>query len=123
MINRFACLILVAVTSCTPVSKRDTIVVFTFRNESQHTLNWVSLEEAKIEPVGGVLSPGDFKTTLDLVWKNDKVAKLTFIDYQTRKPYSIPISFEEVTRDIVSGKCRHVVVSILSYDTARVGCK
>ena len=121
MIIRLACLILLMVSSCVAVPDRT--VTFTFKNESQHRLNWVSLSEAKIDPVGGVMSPGGFKTTVDLVWENDTTAKLTFVEFETRKPHSIAISFEEVTRQIQTGKCRRVVVAILDYDKALVSCE
>ena len=121
MTTRLVCLIFLIASTC--VSAADRTVTFTFKNESQHRLNWVSLVGAKIDPVGGVMSPGVFKTTVDLVWANDTTAKLTFVEFESRKPHSIEISFEEATRQIQAGKCRRVVVAILDYDKARVSCE
>ncbi len=98
-------------------------VVFSFANKSEHRLNWVSLEEARINPIGGALSPGVFKTTVDQVWRNDVRARVTFIDFETRSPHSIPISFAEVDKHIQAGQCRHVIITILDYHKATVRCE
>ncbi len=108
-------------TSCT--ATRVKTVEFTFKNESPHKLNWVSLKEAKISPIGGVLSPGVFKTTVDQAWRNDAGAVVTFIEFETQKPHSIPISFSEVNKRIQTGQCQRVVVTILDYDKATVRCE
>jgi hypothetical protein len=98
-------------------------VTFTFRNGSEHALDWVYLEDAKIDPIGGVLLPGVFKTTGGLAWKNDETAKLTFVDRKTRQPYAISLSFKEANKAIKAGTCDHVIVTITDYDKAVVTCE
>ncbi len=115
------CLFQGLLASCASATYRT--VAFTFENKSEHRLNWVSIQGAKIDPIGGVLSPGVFKTTVDQVWRYDPSAIVTFIDFETREPYRVPISFEEVNTRIRAGQCRRVVVTIFDYDRATVRCE
>ncbi len=123
MKNSFRLISLSAVLLASCASAAYRTVVFTFENKSEHRLNWVSIQGAKIDPIGGVLSPGVFKTTVDQVWRYDPSAIVTFIDFETREPYRVPISFEEVNTRIRAGQCRRVVVTIFDYDRATVHCE
>jgi hypothetical protein len=98
-------------------------VSFTFRNSSEHVLDWVELEDARINPIGGAMNRGKFKTTNGLIWKNDLKAKLTLVDNKTGHRYTIPLSFEDVTKAIKAGTCDHVIVTITDYDKALVTCE
>jgi hypothetical protein len=98
-------------------------VAFSFRNDSPHRLDWVGLEDTHLNPIGGVLRPGIFKTSLGTAWGNEDNATLKFIDEKTRQPYVIALSFAEATKAVKAGTCDHVIVSIRDYDKAVVLCE
>ena len=116
-------LVVLAVTGCNELRTQHTTVTVTITNSSTNTLDWVDVEWKGPYMAQGILSPGISKGILDLEWPFLPDAKITFIDEITRNHYSIPISFESANERIKSGKCREVIIRILSYEKAEVVCE
>jgi hypothetical protein len=119
---RYVIATLLLFVSCS--SARDPMIIsFTFRNEAKQALDWVRLEGSKIDPIAGIMPPGSIKTTHGLKWQNENDAKVTFVDDSTRRRFTIGLSFEAANARIKTGQCRHVIVTIVSTNEARVTCE
>ena len=116
-------LAVLAVTGCNELRTQHTTVTATITNSSTNNLDWVDVEWNGPYMAAGVLPPGISKTIGGLPWPNLPSAKIIFIDEITRKSYSIQISFASVNERIKSGKCREVIIRILSYEKAEVVCE
>ena len=98
-------------------------VNITLRNDSTNDLDWVKLEWNGPGVPGGILSRGIGSTSVGVEWISVETAKLTFVDDKTREPYSIQVSLSEINKEVLSGKCNHVTIRILSYSNADAVCE
>jgi hypothetical protein len=119
MRNLMALLFLIGTLGCTPTPKYK-IVEASFKNSSAHDLNWVTMEWAGPAFEAGVLPAGKSATYLDLNWPNVSTGTITFIDFKTKHPYRIAVSFKSISEQIQSGNCRAITIRILDYDKAVV---
>lgn len=95
-----------------------------FKNTSQHNLNWVTLNAGTRELSVGVLGPTYDATLGNVPWEGiPDDGKMTFIDQDSRKHYSVAISLAAVNGQVKAGGCREVTLTILSYDKAEASCK
>ncbi|MDB6109273.1 MAG: hypothetical protein JWR69_1023 [Pedosphaera sp.] len=101
------------------------VVDLTLKNSSTNALNGVELHWKKKGPYvpGGILDPGTSSSALNVTWPGLPDAKLTFVDYKTRKPYEIGVSFSAANEQVRAGRCHEVIIQILGYDKADVICK
>src|SRR6185312_8834309 len=87
----FACSV-----GCEGIRPKKAIVDITLKNASTHDLAWVEIDWKGPLVPGGIMSPGVSKTAVSVEWPNLPGAKISFIDRQTRKPYSVEVSFASV---------------------------
>lgn len=108
---------------CKEIDSRNNTVDITLKNASTHDLAWVELVWKGPSVPGGLMAPGVSTTSVSVNWPNIPKAKINFIDRQTRKPYSIEVSFVSVHDLVASRKCRHVMIQILDYEKTEVKCE
>lgn len=110
-------------SGCIGTSPNSRMVTATIANSSTHELNGVKLECAGHDLRAGILQPGISATILNVPWPQSPGGKVLFIDYQTKKPYSVEISLLSINEQVFAGKCRHVIIRILDYDKAQAECE
>lgn len=98
-------------------------VDFTFRNESVHSLDWLRLDGAKANPIGGITSPGIEKLSLSIPWYYEDSVVVTFVDNYTRQRYRITADCRAVNAALKKGACRGIILAILDYDKVEVRCE
>ncbi len=118
-------LVLLVLIGCSQMGAKRAFVTMEVVNISSKPLDWVTVVAGDRQLFSaGILIPNAPATHLDYVWSNmPDQAKLTFIDDQTRQPYSIEISLKDANARVLSGQCKRVTIRILDYDKAEVVCK
>ena len=118
-------LALIALVGCRHMFHKETFVTVGLVNMSDKKLVGTKLSAADRQLFSaGLMSPNAESTHLDYSWSNmPDQAKLSFLDYETRKSYSIEVSLTDVNAHVLSGKCKQVTIRILDYDKAEVACK
>jgi hypothetical protein len=107
-----------------PLRKDQPVKVdISLRNDSAVALDWVTLDWTGPDVPGGILSPGIWKMTVGADWQPTTNAVLTFVDDATRKPYRINLTLAAVDEQIRAGRCRNVVISIMSFEKAEARCE
>src|SRR3954465_3725998 len=95
-----------SVLGCSQLSHKKKFVTVVLANSSSHALNRVALESGDRELRVGILIPGSDKVLLDEPWsKAPEAATITFLDYNTKQPYKIPVSLADVNAKVYSGEC------------------
>ncbi|MDB6111263.1 MAG: hypothetical protein JWR69_3013 [Pedosphaera sp.] len=127
MRNTLIVVILLAVSGltggCNGIKPQNRTVTATIANASTHELNGVRFECSGRYLRAGILSPNIDATIFDVSWPTATDVKVTFIDRQTRRPYSISISLVSVNEQVQAGKCHHVTIRILDYNKAEAVCE
>ena len=111
-----ATVLLAVFVSCDHRTTVSTSLDISVRNDTTNALDWVELVWDGPSVVGGILSPGISKTTMDIGIPKSDTASLEFVTKTNRQPHKIAIDVSALKR-LSSGR-HDVVISIRSVNEA-----
>ena len=92
-------------------------------NASSNALDLVELDWKGPDVPGGIMRPGISKTALGVEWPDADTAKVTFVDRETQKPYTVEIPLKAINDQVRTGKCRDITLRIKSYTEGDAVCQ